>query len=192
MDNSHKSAFTVPAADQLAPELNPIVDQFKQQLGKMPNLYATIGYSANALTTYLQYVRGQVKNSFHARDREAIYLLVSQFNGCEYCLASHTESAIKTGWKEEDTLLLRAGTHPEKKWQTLYAVVHSAIEGRGEVGDALLQEFYALGYKEPALIDLFILINVMSFTNYIYRLTQIPIDFPPAKAVYSPAAADGH
>ena len=182
MDNSHKSAFTVPAADQLSPELNPIVDQFKQQLGKMPNLYATIGYSANALTTYLQYVRGQAKNSFHARDREAIYLLVSQFNGCEYCLASQV-SAIKKGWKEEDTLLLRAGTHPEKKWQTLYAVVHSAIEGRGEVSDALLQEFYALGYKELAVIDLFILINVMSFTNYIYRLTQIPIDFPVRPAV---------
>jgi len=40
-----------------------------------------------------------------------------------------------------------------------------------------------LGYNEAALIDLFVLINVMSFTNYIYRLTKIPLDFPPARAV---------
>lgn len=175
--------FTVLSYEQAGPEVQPVFDQFKQQMGKMPNLYATIGYSSNALNTYLQYVRGQAKNSFHARDREAIYLIVSQINGCEYCLASHTQSAIKAGWKEEDTLLIRAGTHPEKKWQVIYNVIRSVIEGRGEVSDALLQEFYALGYKEAALIDLFVLINVMSFTNYIYRLTQIPIDFPPARAL---------
>ena len=30
-----------------------------------------------------------------------------------------------------------------------------------EVSDALIQEFYSLGYKEAALMDLFVLINVM-------------------------------
>ena len=35
-------------------------------MGKMPNLYATIGYSFNALNTYTQYTRGQARNTFHA------------------------------------------------------------------------------------------------------------------------------
>ena len=175
--------ITVPTYDQVAPETKAIFDQFQQQLGKMPNLYATIGYSANALNTYTQYVRGQAKNTFHARDREGIYLIVSQLNGCEYCLASHTASAIKNGWKEEDTLLIRAGTHPEKKWQAIYGIIRSAIGHKGAVDDTLLNEFFALGFQEAALIDLFVLINVMSFTNYIYRLTQIPIDFPLAKPI---------
>lgn len=176
-------AFKVPSRDEVAPDAQPIFDQFQQSMGKMPNLYATIGYSANALATYTQYVKGQVKNSFHARDREGVYLIVSQLNGCEYCLASHTASAIKAGWKEEDTLQVRAGTHPEKKWQVIYGIVRSAIENKGAVGDSLLSDFSGLGFNEGALIDLFVLINVMSFTNYIYRLTQIPIDFPAAKPV---------
>lgn len=177
------AAFTVPPYEQASPETQLILDQFQQSMGKMPNLYATIGYSGNALGSYTQYVRAQAKNSFHARDREAIYLIVSQINGCEYCLASHTQSAIKAGWKEEDTLVIRAGAHPDKKWQTIYGIVRSAIENKGEVSDPLLQDFYSLGYKEAALIDLFVLINVMSFTNYIYRLTKIPIDFPAAKTL---------
>src|ERR1700755_1928940 len=119
--------FTVPSRDQLAPDAQTIFDSFVQAMGKMPNLYATIGYSANALATYTQYVKGQVKNTFHARDREGIYLIVSALNGCESCLASHTASALKAGWKEEDTLLVRAGTHPEKKWQVIYGIVRSAI-----------------------------------------------------------------
>ena len=69
------------------------------------------------------------------RDREAIYLIVSRFNGCEYCLASHTVSAVKNGWKEEDTLLIRAGTHPEKKWQIIYAIIGSRHRAKGAVDD---------------------------------------------------------
>ena len=175
--------FTVPSRDQVSTEAQAIFDQFQQSMGKMPNLYAAIGYSANALATYTQYVRGQAKNSFHARDREGIYLIVSQINGCEYCLASHTASAIKSGWKEEDTLALRAGTHPDKKWQVIYAIVRSAIENRGEVADHLLKDFAGLGYGDAAIIDLFVLVNVMSFTNYVFRLVKIPIDFPLAKEI---------
>jgi len=173
----------VPSRDQLAPDAQAIYDQFQQTIGKMPNLYATIGYSANALATYTQYVKGQVKNTFHARDREGVYLIVSQLNGCEYCLASHTASAVKAGWKEEDTLLVRAGTHPDQKWQVIYGIVRSAIENKGAVDGSLLDAFYALGFNEAALIDLFVLINVMSFTNYVFRLTQIPIDYPAARAI---------
>jgi AhpD family alkylhydroperoxidase len=175
--------FTVPSIEQAPEGSKPIFQQYQQAGGKIPNLYATIGYSANALASYMEYTRQQAKGSFHARDREGIFLIVSQVNGCEYCLASHTQSAIKAGWKEEDTLLLRAGTHPDKKWQGIYGVILSALENKGEVSDALLNDFFALGYKEAALIDLFVLINVMSFTNYIYRLTKIPIDAPLAKEI---------
>ncbi|MBS1663187.1 MAG: carboxymuconolactone decarboxylase family protein [Bacteroidetes bacterium] len=176
-------SFTVPSYEQAPAETKTFFDQFKQGGGNIPNLYATIGYSGNALTSYMAYVRAQAKNTFHAREREAIYLIVSELNGCEYCLAAHTPSAIKAGWTEEDTLAIRAGTHPDKKWQTIYAVVRSAIDNKGAVSEALQQEFFALGYKEAALIDLFVLINVMSFTNYVFRLSQIPIDFPPAKTI---------
>jgi len=175
--------FTVPTYDQVADEAKPIFQEFQKGGGKIPNIYATIGYSANALSSYLQYSRQQAKGTFHARDREAVFLIVSQINGCEYCLAAHTQSAIRAGWKEEDTLALRAGAYPEKKWQVCYGIIRSALENKGEVSDALLNDFFALGYKEAALIDLFVLINVMSFTNYIYRLTGIPIDNPLAKEI---------
>jgi len=176
-------AFTVPSASQVPEASKPVFEQFQRLIGKMPNLYAIIGSSANALTSYVQYSQQQAKGSFHAREREAIYLIVSQQNGCEYCLASHTQSAIKAGWKEEETLALRAGTFPEKKWQVLYQVIASVITQRGEVADNLLDEFFALDYQEAALMDLLVLINVMSFTNYLYRLTKVPIDYPAAKAI---------
>jgi AhpD family alkylhydroperoxidase len=176
-------SFTVPHYDEAGADARSVFDQIKKTAGKLPNLYATIGYSPNALTSYIAFTQAQAKGSFHTKDREAIYLIVSQINGCPYCLAAHTVSALKNGWTEEDTLLVRAGRFPEKKWQVLHAFIKSIIENRGEAGETELDAFFGLGYKEAALIDLVALVTIMSFTNYVYRLTKIPIDYPSAKPI---------
>ena len=163
-------SFTVPTYDQAPDNVKPTFDRFIKITGKMPNLYATIGYSANALNSYLAYVNEQARGTFHAKEREAVYLIVSQLNGCEYCLASHTQSAVKNGWTEDETLLIRAGNHPDKKWHVIYQVIKSVIDNKGMVSDGLLDKFYALGYQEAAIVDLLVLVNVMSFTNYAFPL----------------------
>jgi AhpD family alkylhydroperoxidase len=181
MDN--QTTFKVPGYAEVAPEAQATFDMLNKSIGKVPNLYATIGYSANALNSYMAYVQAQAKGSFHHKDREAIYLIVSQLNGCEYCLASHTQSAIKAGWTEEETLQLRAGKSSDQKWIAIYRFIESVIQNKGQVSDEILKAFYDQDYKEKAVMDLMVLINVMSFTNYTYRLVQVPIDFPLAKAI---------
>ncbi|TDW99242.1 carboxymuconolactone decarboxylase family protein [Dinghuibacter silviterrae] len=173
--------FKVPSYEEVTPEAQATFDQLKRAAGKVPNLYATIGYSANALGSYMAFVQAQAKGSFHGKDREGVYLIVSEINGCEYCLASHTLSAIRNHWTEEETLQLRAGTLPDPRWKAIYAIVRSVIEHRGEVAEATLRTFFDTGFSEANLMDLMVLINVMSFTNYVYRMTRIPLDFPPAK-----------
>lgn len=175
------SRFKVPSHDEVSPEAQATFDGLKKLSGKVPNLYATIGYSANALNSYLAFVQAQAKGSFRARDREAIFLIVSELNGCEYCLAAHTLGAIKNGWTEDQTLLLRSGTMAEGLWPVLFKVIQSVIENKGEVPDNLLDEYFAAGNTEKNLIDLMALINIMSFTNYVYRLIKVPIDYPLAK-----------
>jgi len=173
--------FKVPKRDEVAPEAQTTFDFLTKVTGKVPNLYATIGYSANALNSYMAYVQAQAKGSFHGKEREAVYLIVSQLNGCEYCLASHTASAIRFGWTEDETLALRAGTYQKGYWQLIYKIIRSVIENKGEVAENLLNEFFESGYHEKELMDLLVLINLMTFTNYTYRLTKIPVDFPSAK-----------
>ncbi|TSJ38884.1 carboxymuconolactone decarboxylase family protein [Mucilaginibacter corticis] len=175
--------FTVPAYEQEPELLKPVYERYKKALGFVPNLYAVIGYSPNALSSYVQFTAEQVKGTFHGKDREAIFLIVSQLNGCEYCLASHTQSALKFGWTEDETLLIRKGRSPDPKWQVIYKVVKSILDNKGEISNDLLTEFYNVGYNEAAIMDLLALIMVMSFTNYAYRMTQISIDFPAAKEI---------
>jgi AhpD family alkylhydroperoxidase len=183
INETTNSMIKVPSYDEVSLETKIIFDNLKSVSGKVSNLYATIGYSVNALSSYTAFVQAQTKGSFHGKDREAIYLIVSQLNGCEYCLASHTLSALKFKWTEKETLLLRAGKFPENKWQVIFQIIKSVIEKKGEASDELLNAFFETGYKEKELIDLMALINIMTFTNYIYRLTKVPIDYPLAKRV---------
>ncbi|MET0634815.1 MAG: carboxymuconolactone decarboxylase family protein [Chitinophagaceae bacterium] len=172
----------VPKIEDLSPESQEILGKLKKKLGSVPNLYATFGYSASALKGILDFdAELSVNPSFTAKEREAINLIVSQVNNCEYCLAAHTALAKLRGFTEEETILIRKGTYPEPKLNTAILLAKSILINKGEAEQSFLDNFFDAGYDEKALIELIGSITVRSFTNYVFACTKIPIDFPIAK-----------
>lgn len=172
--------INVPTREQVAPKSQAIFDTMQKSLGMVPNLYAIIGHSSNALESYVAFSNAQAKGTFNAKEREAIYLAVSQTNGCNYCLAAHTTIAKMNGFSEEATLQLRTGTIDDEKLRILTKLSISLIKNRGTADPDLVEAFFALGYNEGALIDLVALIIDKTFTNFVGRLTSTPLDFPAA------------
>ena len=175
------SKIQVPNHEQVDPKAQAIFDDLKGKLGMVPNIYATIGHSANALESYLAFSGAQAKGSFNAKEREAVSLAVSQTNGCTYCQAAHTAIAKMNGFSDEDTLNLRAGTIEDQKLNVLTRLAISITENRGKADPELIDAFFALGYNETALIDLVALVTDKVFTNFIGRLAEVPVDFPAAQ-----------
>lgn len=164
-----------------SPESVQLFNSIEKAFGMLPNIYAVIGNSANALGSYLTFSDAQKKGSFDAKEREAIFLAVSQENGCNYCLSAHTSVAMMNGFSEADTLQLRSGTIQDKKLNLLTRLAKSITFNRGRADDHLVQEFFNAGYDEKALVDLVAIVIEKSFTNYIGRLSRPEIDFPVAK-----------
>ena len=156
--------------------------------GMVPNLFATIGYSENALTSYLAFQNAQAKGSFSTKEREAVFLAVSQVNGCEYCQAAHTAVGKMNGFSDEDTVQLRAGTHPDHKLSVITRLAASITKTHGRPESQLLEDFFALGYEEKALVDLIALVADKTFANYVHNITQVPVDFPAAQPLGAVAA----
>jgi len=153
----------------------------QQAFGMVPNLYATIGYSENALTSYLAFQNAQAKGSFTAKEREAIFLAVSEVNGCAYCQAAHTAIGKMNGFSDDDTVELRAGTHADTRLRTITRLAASITKNHGRPEAALLEDFFALGYDEKGLVDLVALVADKTFANYLHNITQVPVDFPAAR-----------
>lgn len=163
------------------PETVQLFNSIERTYGMLPNMYAVIGNSPNALGSYFTYSQAQTNGSFNAKEREAIFLAVSQENGCNYCLSAHTAVAMMNGFSEPETLQLRSGTIQDKKLNLLTRLAKSITLNRGRADDKLVQDFFELGYNEKALVDLVAIVIEKSFTNYIGRLSQPEIDFPIAK-----------
>jgi AhpD family alkylhydroperoxidase len=171
----------VPAKEQVSTESQVIFDQLQKRLGKVPNLYATIGYSENALKGFLDFEATLARGVFRPKEREAIALIVSEINGCNYCLAAHTLLAIKNGFTKEDTLSIRKGEVTDAKLNTILQLAKSIAENKGHADPITLENFLAAGYDEAAVMELIGLVTVRVFTNYVYALTNIPVDFPAAE-----------
>lgn len=173
--------INVPAREQVSPEARQLFDQLQKRLGKVPNLYAAMGYSTVALKAFMQFEDILSQGVFTAKEREAIALVVSQVNGCNYCLAAHTGAALKRGFTKDETLLIRSGEARDDKLNAVIQLAQSIAENKGNAEDALLEEFYAAGYNQAALMELIGLVTVRTFTNYVYAVSNIPIDFPLAE-----------
>ena len=70
--------ITVPTRDTVSPANQAMFDALKGQLGMVPNLYATLAHSQNALGSYL--ALQSAKSSITGKAREVVNLVVSQVN----------------------------------------------------------------------------------------------------------------
>ncbi len=172
--------FTVPTRNDVSSTNQTIFDNLEKGLGMVPNLYAYFGHSDATLGNYLAFQQGQSKGAFKAKEREAIFLAVSQVNGCRYCQSAHTALGKMNGFSDEEILQLRAGTHPDLKLNTITRLAADIQRTHGRPDAELLDAFFALGYSQGALVDLVSLVADKVFANYIHNITQIPIDFPVA------------
>lgn len=176
--------ISVPEKEQLSFGAQSILESVEKKMGKIPNLYATIGYSSSALKSMLETEASLAHDSsFTAKEREAINLIVSQVNECDYCLAAHTTLAKMRGFTEEDTLEIRKGGFAEEKLDAVIKLAKSIANNKGNAGHGALENFFNAGCDEKALIELTALVALRSFTNYVFANTQIPIDFPLAQTI---------
>lgn len=176
--------ITVPSKDQLSAESQTILESVEKKMGKIPNLYATIGHSSSALKSMLETEASLAHDSsFSAKEREAINLVVSQVNACDYCLAAHTAIAKMRGFTEDETIEIRKGSFSDARLDAAIKLAQSIANNKGNAGNAALENFFNAGYDEKALVELSALVALRSFTNYVFANTQIPVDFPLAKAI---------
>lgn len=173
--------FTVPTRNEVAPANQEIFDTLQKALGFVPNLYATIGYSANGLGRYLTYQNA--KTSLSNREKEAVNLVVSQLNGCIYCQSAHTVIGKMNGFSDEQVLDLRRGKSENPKLDALVKLAASITQNKGKADTATVDAFYAQGYNNENLVDVVLQVADKIAMNYMHNLTEIPVDFPLAPSL---------
>ncbi|VXC28077.1 carboxymuconolactone decarboxylase family protein [Maribacter litoralis] len=171
--------FNIPSKDEVSRVNQNLFDALKGKLGMVPNLYATMAYSDTGLENYLKLQQG--KTSFSNKEKEAINLLVSQVNGCNYCLSAHTMLGKMNGFNDKEILELRRGYASfNDKLNSLVRLAKEIAETKGNPTESSLESFFNSGYSKGSLVDLVIAIADKVVMNYLHNITDVPIDFPMA------------
>ena len=173
------TVINVPTRDQVSPANQALFDNLKKGIGMVPNLYATLAHSEHALGSYLAFQNA--RSSVTGKAREVVNLVVSQVNGCEYCLAAHTVIGKMSGFTDAQVLEIRSGKASfDPKLDALARLVKNIAVERGRADQALVEAFFVAGWTKENLIDTIVIIGDKTVTNYLHSTTRVPVDFPAA------------
>jgi AhpD family alkylhydroperoxidase len=176
------NTINVPTREEVSATNQALFDNLKKGLGLVPNLYATLAHSEHALGTYL--ALQNAKSSINGKAREVVNLVVSQVNGCAYCLAAHTAIGGMVGFTPEQIIEIRRGSAAfDAKLDALARLVKNIASERGHAAPALVQAFFNAGWTKENLVDAIVVIGDKTVTNYLHGTTQVPVDFPAAPAI---------
>ena len=182
MATAEKVSFKVPTRDQVSPDNQAIFDRMRSAFGRVPNLYATFALNETALADYLALQNR--KSTLSAKEREIVNLVVSQVNGCRYCVPAHTAVGKMCGFTDEQILeIRRAQISFDARFAALATFVHEAAVNRGRPSERAADGLFAAGYTRASVIDIMMLIGDKIISNYLHNFIQIPVDWPEVPAI---------
>lgn len=168
--------FEIPNKDNVSSANKVVFDHLEQSIGSVPHLFAIMAYSNFGLMRFLSFQNSA--SSLSKKEKEIVNLVVSEINNCLYCIREHTYIAMMNGFSEEEITAIRSGKALKKKWNALAVFTKFFSENKGKVPDDLLKNLFEAGYDLENLIDIVLQVSENMATNYLFNLTNIPIDFP--------------
>ncbi len=171
------------APDQAEGQVKEIYDDLTKKKGKVFNIFQGMGNSAAALKAYLSMNAALAEGELSPKDREVVYLAVSQGNGCDYCLAAHTLISKGAGFSEEEVVSIRQGNPTDANHQALLKFVKQVIDAKGFVDDADIQAVQDAGYTDGQIAESIAFIGLATYSNLFNHVYGTELDFPPAAKV---------
>ncbi|HWB07998.1 MAG TPA: carboxymuconolactone decarboxylase family protein [Pirellulales bacterium] len=150
----------------------------KAKMGVVPNMMKTMAHSPAVLEGYLAFSGALAKGVLPAVVREQLALVVSQANGCEYCVSAHTLFAGRAGLSPEQISWAREGVSNDPKTQAVLSLALSIMEARGEVSDEQLEDAREAGLSDAEIAEVVGHVALSTLTNYFNNLAHTEVDFP--------------
>ncbi len=172
--------LNVVEPSQATGKTKEIFDGLNRKMGKVINIFQGMGNSPAALQAYLGMSSALAEGELSPKDREVVYLTVSQQNGCDYCVAAHTTIAKRIGFTDEQVLAVRKFEPETENHRALAAFVRRVIETKGHVADADIAAVRGVGYTDGQIAEAIAYIGLATYSNFFNHVYGTDLDFPPA------------
>lgn len=151
----------------------------KQAMGMVPNMYGAMANSPGLFATYLDgYQRFRTESGFSPAEQEVVFLTISRFNECDYCMAAHSFIAdMMSATPVEITNAIRDdGPVDDERFAALIGMTRSLLATGGRPSRADVAAFVDVGYTDQQLLELILAIAVKTISNWTNHVFATPVD----------------
>ena len=167
--------------DANAPDAaKPVLAGIKKNLGRVPNIFATVAHSPAALKALMGMFGSLEEGSLAGKPHEAIALRIGEVNGCRYCTAAHTAKATMAGAGVAEAIAWRKGESDDPRIKALLDLAASLNEKRGNISDDELAAARGAGLTDDEIVETPAIVACNIFTNSVNALVRTDLDFPAA------------
>ncbi|GJL73436.1 MAG: alkyl hydroperoxide reductase AhpD [Nitrosomonas sp.] len=168
---------------KLTPEsTSPILLEIKQAFGgRVPNLFKAYAKYPPLLETNWKKVKEILLNGkLRRKVKEAIAAVISQDNGCKYCVAAHTAALRSMKVTEPQISAILQGLLPEdftEKEAALIRFTRKANQNWHSISNADLKALFDLGIEDDELLEALGTMELFIAFNRFADVMGIEIDF---------------
>lgn len=177
--NQH-ARLDIPPRDQNDPDphIAGMLTQARSAFGMIPNMYANMANAPGLLDTYTSgYTAFRAESNFTPIEQELVFLVISELNGCEYCMAAHSVVADVSSVPTRVTDAIRNGESlDEQQLEALATFTRVLFHTRGLPSQSDVDAFVESGYTERHVLYLVLAIAVKTISNYSNHLFDTPLD----------------
>lgn len=152
----------------------------KAQLGRIPNLYASMAHSPAALDGYLAFRGALGKGVLSLPMRERIALLTAAINDCGYCVSAHTFRGAKVGLSESELAATQKSQSEDLKIMAALQLVETLLQRRGLIVDEDFTKMKLKGWSDEEIGEIIAHVALNVFSNYFNHVAAPELDFPAA------------
>ncbi|RMH31875.1 MAG: carboxymuconolactone decarboxylase family protein [Nitrospirae bacterium] len=159
-------------------EVDEVLESVGRQLGFVPNVLKEMSINPTVLHVYLKGQETLVRGQLTPKEQQAVQLMVSVFNDCQYCQAAHRWLGMQVGVSPSDVQALLAGGIPTGD-PALAAVARATkllLENKGWLDPEVLSTLASEGVDRARLYEIIALIGLKTISNYINHIAHTPID----------------
>ena len=167
--------MTQPATT--APGAQDILEQVKQKLGFVPNLFREMSVNPAVLQVYLRGQDTLTNGVLTPQEQHAVQLTVAAANRCEYCQSAHTAIGKQVGISPEDIEHIRAGALPaDQQLATIVDTTRLVMDRKGWLDETAVHGLEQRGVTRAKLFEVVAFIGLKTISNYVNHIAHTRVD----------------
>jgi uncharacterized peroxidase-related enzyme len=163
------------------PEVNEVFTEIEGTFGKVPNLFLTYANYLPLLKANWDKVKAvMATGTLSQKAKQAIAVLVSQDNGCNYCIAAHTGALQAIGVSEEEIKTIEEDLEQANfsaKERALISFARKANTAPLRVPDEEFAVLKQTGASDAEIIEALGVMELFTSFNKFLDILQVEIDF---------------